>query len=552
MGTTRARFQSTGSSYEPSLAVDADGNVHVAWHDYSWILSSGTDPDVFYKNFTVSTGRWSDVELVSAESTGQSFSPSLAVDAAGALHVAWRDQTDHEGAGTDYDVFYRNRTAGGGWGSLVVVTAESTLDCQKPSLAVDSSGTSHLVWHDSTPLNGSGSDADVYYRNVTSSGALGPLLLLTPESGSSSFYPKLALDETAGVTVHVAWYDYSPTNGSSTEPDVFYRNVTAWDGSLGPLTLISTESTGNSQEVALAEGGGGDLHFAWRDYTDLQGCGADPDVFYAAFSPSTGSLQPLEVASTESTDESVGPSLAVDPSGVVHLAWVDKTDHAGAGTDQDVFYKARLHVPDAPVLSPISPNPDADGAVSLDWNDVPGAASYEVYRHGSFITEVNCSLALVATTVLVALPSNPPAAPVLAPISPNPDADGNVTLDWSEVPGATSHEVYRHDAFISVVNVSLTLAGSPATGGFTDVGLENGTCYYAVVAINASGKSGHSNCEPVVVAIPGPADGGDGAGGDGGGSPTGWVVVGVVVAVAAAAVAALFFGVRVRRTRSLA
>jgi len=46
-----------------------------------------------------------------------------------------------------------------------------------------------------------------------------------------------------------------------------------------------------------------------------------------------------EVVSTESTDNSYYPSLAVDPDGNIHVAWYDDTDYGGAGTDADVFYK---------------------------------------------------------------------------------------------------------------------------------------------------------------------------------------------------------------------
>ena len=46
-----------------------------------------------------------------------------------------------------------------------------------------------------------------------------------------------------------------------------------------------------------------------------------------------------EVVSTESTDDSKFPSLAVDPDGNIHVAWHDDTDYGGSGTDFDVFYK---------------------------------------------------------------------------------------------------------------------------------------------------------------------------------------------------------------------
>ena len=46
-----------------------------------------------------------------------------------------------------------------------------------------------------------------------------------------------------------------------------------------------------------------------------------------------------EVVSTESTEDSLFPSLGVGSDGPVHIAWHDDTDYGGAGFDDDVFYK---------------------------------------------------------------------------------------------------------------------------------------------------------------------------------------------------------------------
>ncbi len=54
---------------------------------------------------------------------------------------------------------------------------------------------------------------------------------------------------------------------------------------------------------------------------------------------------------TESIDDSLFPSLAVDSAGNVHIAWADTTDYAGAGTDYDIFYK---RLTSSPVISELA------------------------------------------------------------------------------------------------------------------------------------------------------------------------------------------------------
>lgn len=58
-------------------------------------------------SFDRSAWIWSPTEVVSTESTGNSYNPSLAVDTLGNVHVAWDDLTDYLESGTDEDIFYK-------------------------------------------------------------------------------------------------------------------------------------------------------------------------------------------------------------------------------------------------------------------------------------------------------------------------------------------------------------------------------------------------------------------------------------------------------------
>jgi len=53
-----------------------------------------------------------------------------------------------------------------------------------------------------------------------------------------------------------------------------------------------------------------------------------------------------EVVSTESTyGPSAGPTIAVDSSGNVHIAWMDSMNYGGSGIDLDIFYKKLISTP---------------------------------------------------------------------------------------------------------------------------------------------------------------------------------------------------------------
>ena len=100
-----------------------------------------------------------------------------------------------------------------------------------------------------------------------------------------------------------------------------------------------------------------------------------------------------------------------------------------------------------------------------------------------------------------------PPAPPAAPASVTADAgNGQVTISWAPVAGATSCNVYQ-----------TTTAGDPRTTGtkvgtnittrtFTVKGLANGTTYYFMVtAVNSAGESGGSvvqSATPIATTLP--------------------------------------------------
>lgn len=235
--------------------------------------------------------------------------------------------------------------------------------------------------------------------------------------------------------------------------------------------------------------------------------------------------------------------------------------------------------PAAPVLQPITPNPNADGTIQLDWDDAPAGQTYtwSVYRHVSpvngtsvgSLTPVVTSLAssnytdhvasgtwyyavLAVNGTGQALSTNqsvqvtiPPAAPVLQPITPDPSTTGNITLAWMSSAGATSYAVYRHVSPVTTVNASVTLlAPSILTTEYNDTLATNGTYWFSVTASNATGTSPLSNPASVTVGIPPGASPGP-AGGDSPWPP--WATVVVVIAVVGAGVVVVVIVLRKKR-----
>ena len=143
------------ANYISNFAIDKDNNVHVVTYSSEDILSAGTDIDVFYKRYDYSTKTWGEMELVSTESTDHSQRPFIAVDSENTAHVVYYDLTNILSSGTDADIFYKQRTSSG-WGAVELVSTESSGGSYIPSIVVDSNGVIHVSWEDLTDYLSSG------------------------------------------------------------------------------------------------------------------------------------------------------------------------------------------------------------------------------------------------------------------------------------------------------------------------------------------------------------------------------------------------------------
>jgi len=330
--------ESTTQSYEPSLAVDNQGNVHVAWHDITNLNSSGTDDDIFYKRWNATTGVWTNTEVVSTNSSLDSTVTSIAVDIFGNIHIVWQDLTNYSNCGTDDDIFYKRWNATlDNWTITEVVSNESTDSSLSPSIAIDNSGNAHVVWYDITDYNNSGTDEDIFYKcwNATLDNWTTTEVVSTGSTGNSRA-PSIECDGSDNL--HVVWADQTGPNW-----DIYYRCYNATLDNWTTIDVISTESTSISANPSVVADSSGNVHIAWRDTTNYLGCGIDSDVFYKHWNVSTDTWSIADVVSTESDGESMSPSIIVDNSGSAHVAWYDNSDWDLEG-DFDVFYKKFIQI----------------------------------------------------------------------------------------------------------------------------------------------------------------------------------------------------------------
>jgi ribosomal protein L31 len=490
--------ESTATSWSPSLVVDILGNVHLAWEDYTDYAGSGTDVDIFYKRWDATTSLWATTEVVSTESTATSSSPSIAVDILGNVHITWHDGTDYVGSGTDCDIFYKRwNDSTSSWTTTEVVSTESTSWSAYPSLAIDTLGNVHIAWEDQTDYAGAEGDSDIFYKRWDASSSLWSTTeVVSTESTSNSENPSLAIDVVGNV--HIAWEDQTDYAVAGTDWDIFYK---CWNASTSVWTtteVVSTESTGTSRYPSLAVDSAGTVNIAWDDWTDYDSAGTDFDIFYKRWDASTSSWTTTEVVSTESTGDSLRPTLDVDTLGNAHIAWRDNTDYAGAGTDYDIFYK---YLDTSTSSWTITEVVSTESTVSTGNYAISIAVDVSGNIHIAWEDQTDYAGAGTDWDIFYKLFTGTPTAPELAFIVPNPTELTTINLDWNNVSGATSYHVYRSTSYIWSVEGLIPIA-TVSYSDYTDTVPSEGIYYYVVVAGNYVGNSSHSNCQYVEVVFP--------------------------------------------------
>jgi len=138
---TKNVSEKDSSSREPVVAALEKGIAHVVWHEAS--AKYGVKNQIQYRK--IEDGDSGGLEIVSHPLKSDSWEPDIAVDCNGNVHVSWRDRTiisNNRNA-----IFYRNRTSNNTWSDWEIVSEKGSY-CREPGISAGQNGEIHHLWHD--------------------------------------------------------------------------------------------------------------------------------------------------------------------------------------------------------------------------------------------------------------------------------------------------------------------------------------------------------------------------------------------------------------------
>ncbi len=185
-------------------------------------------------------------------------------------------------------------------------------------------------------------------------------------------------------------------------------------------------------------------------------------------------------------------SPAFDTDGMFRVQW-------GAITGATIYHVFISETPITSVngLTPIS----SSVAIFHDFTIIENGPYYFCVIGGS--THANTTMSnIVSVTVGIPLPY----FPINLTANPTTSSNGIVTLDWDDIPGATHYHVYRSSDVMWTVS-GLSPVGMATSSNYVDTVQQNGKYYYVVIASDGFVDSGPSNNVIVTVTLPPAVDG---------------------------------------------
>jgi hypothetical protein len=366
--------------------------------------------------------------------TTDRFVPSIAVDNTGKIFVAWEDHKNGHG-----DIYFANSTdLGSTWSDPnVIINDDVTIEDQTtPSLGIDSNGMLHVVWADVRAGSG---DADIYSSNSTDEGATwSPNKKINTDGATLMPQSDPVLCVGLDGTVYVAWQDFR----AMTDFDIYFSKSTdggaTWLASDVMVNLDATNSDQFTPTIAVNET---DVLFvAWQD--ERLG---DSDIFFSKSVNGGLTWSPnARINSDDPGNSSSNPSITVDDSGNIYLAWQDNRDgnydiYFSKSSDGGTSWSTDIRVDDdAGSANQRAPSiaVNATGDIFIVWEDFRSNSDFDVYFAKSTNGGANWSIPNVRVNDDVT--SRKQEKPSLA-VSPN----GTAYVAWhDERTSATNFDIF--------------------------------------------------------------------------------------------------------------
>jgi len=294
----------TSSQFNPSIAMDADGDFVVSWQ------SSGQDGDgngVYAQRYNADGVVAGAEFLVNTTTASDQAEPSIAMDADGDFVVSWQSSGQD---GNFYGVYAQRYSADGVAAGAEFLVNTTTVNSQgDPSIAMDADGDFVVSWQS---FNQDGEADGVYAQRYNADGlAAGAEFLVNTHTASAQRNSSIAMDADGDFVV--SWVSFLQ-DGSSW--GVYAQRYNA-DGVEADAEFLVNTTTANAQvNPSIAMDADGDFVVSWVS-SDGDGNG----VYARRYSADGVAADAEFLVNTHTTSAQRDPSIAMDADGDFVVSW---------------------------------------------------------------------------------------------------------------------------------------------------------------------------------------------------------------------------------------
>lgn len=320
------------NQYNPDYAIDPYGNEYAIWVDdrnvycyFGFICYY----DIYF-SYRPAGGQWGPNERVNdvpnsivaaAVWDWDLVGPSIAVDSNGNAYAVWADDRERLDPGSDREIYFAYRPAGGSWGTNERINdVPDEYDRSSPTIAVDPNGNAYATWIDGR--NGDGLIVYGAYRPAGSSWETDERI--DPFGSSSNYDPVVAMDDAGNV--YAAWQDVDVEYNLR-----FATRPAGSGGSWGSSEQVDDSTTADYIDgIAIDVDNQGNPAVVW-----MESRSSNEDIYFSRRLADGGWGVNVLVNDDGGSESQFAPTLVVDGAGIAHIAWTDERDsYAG----QDIYY----------------------------------------------------------------------------------------------------------------------------------------------------------------------------------------------------------------------
>jgi hypothetical protein len=295
---TAGRIESytTGQSFAPSVKMDANGNAMVLWSQFV-----GSGSEIVYNRYTAGTG-WGTTALIETPDSFGDFNPVFDIDSTGKVLAVWRKGNASE----NYDLASSRFTVGSGWSAANLIDASADM-AFGVDVAFDPTGNAIAVW-DQGPLF---VRYDAWANRFTgSSGTWGTAVRIETNNASGA-------SSTSGTDVAVdkdgnAIAVWSQDDG--TRFNIWTNRYTP-SGGWGTAVLLESNNAGSAGDPQIAFDANGNAIAVWQ-----QSDGTRNNIWANRYTSGTGWGTP-QLIETDNAGAAINPQIAFDASGNAFAVW---------------------------------------------------------------------------------------------------------------------------------------------------------------------------------------------------------------------------------------